>query len=153
MAKLKSAWWRPQSLAALGHLSDEAIVQQQGSYVKWLRERWGCDEEDALNIIEVQRGDMEAAEAPMSPPSRVREERWLSPRVCIRTVRTYTTGKHWEFSSRSPSMPAYWHWCRLHKSDAPTTYAVVVDGRLRGSFLRASRARECAELIIGKECS
>lgn len=162
--------WRRQSLAELGKLPESIVGLQRAAYVAWLQERWDCSYEDALNIIQVHRDDLEAAGETAVPasPSRVCEEHWISDRICIRTVRVYHTKEHY----RTPAIDLFkgiesvwsWHrcpgeisswaaepqWHRHRKPDAPTIYAVEVDGRRRDGFLTLGRAKAYAERIAAQ---
>lgn len=167
MARIRSSWWRPQPLSKLTQLSDDEIRRQEKAYRRWLRERWGCSEEDAELLIQVQRDAMEEPSDMAPAKSRIREEVRISDRVSIRIVRTHWTREHYEFSDWSRQSLALlpeirekakeheprWNWGRLPKPDAPTLYAVMLDGRRVDAFLTRGRARACAERLADEYSS
>ena len=80
--------------------------------------------------------------------STVREEDFIGPLCSVRTIRcaSATAKEHYGYPNwEQDSKLSWWKFGRdLPKFDAPTTYAVIVNGRCVNSFLSKARAKTWA---------
>lgn len=140
--------YRPQTLAQLGRLTDTDIKLQEKAYLAWLSEARGLSLKDAEKHARSQSpGALLSATIDRDPNARA--EDWISSDCYIRTVRCHSANarEHWN--------PEKQEWDRfggkyLPKSDAPTTYAVILRGRCINSFLSKSVAREWAKDTLAR---
>jgi len=136
--------YRPASLSSVQ--SERDINRQITAYVEWLASARGIDKDAAREHAYSQPlGELiSASEARASDACKVE---LLGFGVAIRTVKSWAGGKEWQFCKLYDWSEPAWNLIRIHRNDSPTTYRVMVDGRMVDSYLSKARARAKAETI------
>ena len=138
---MKAKTWRqyygykPQTLADLARANDTDLKRQRETYYAWLINAGRVALSEVQSYIESTRREP-LISATIERKSNVREEDIIGPLCSVRTIRCA--------SNTTKEQYGYFGWRHLPKSDTPTTYAVIVNGRCVNSFLSKARAKTWA---------
>lgn len=127
--------YRPNWFVRYHTWTNDEVRDQEAAYIAWLAKarKWSKDKAERYarsqptNTLISATNDREANVRTAEAVDFAE----FSPRCYIRTVRCHYTKEHYEFS----------RWMRYRKPDAPTTYAVMLDGRCVNSFLSKAAAK------------
>lgn len=137
-----STWYRTPNYNK--KIPIEEVQRQEVAYVDWLAALKGWGETETRNYALSQRNET-AVVLPFVP--KAKDSVWLANDVEIRTVscpsstaKEFWNGEEWQrFGLR--------FWNGIPKSDAPTVYKVILDGRMVNSFLSMTRAKAYAHTL------
>jgi hypothetical protein len=140
--------YKPPSLRELGKLTPETVQRQEVDYVEWLAGARGLSKKKAEAYARSFRFGAGSVTSQEAREAAVRQEEYLPNGAIVRRVKCYSAGAQLHYGM---SVPRYasgeprldWHRLAV-KPDAPTTYAVLMAGRVVNSFLSRKAARDYA---------